>query len=237
MSYRPLIGIVCNHCFSKNNTYSYIGIPSDLFHILASYDAYIIPIAMNHSLDDYIHRIDGLILTGGGYDMPPESYDSLKRHKTISTNDTHSHYELELTKAFLGTKKPILAVGAGEELLTVALGGNIVQDITSDCNSKTSLNHIQVNDLSSPSHQVLVKDKSLLHRITKQHILQVNSNHHQATKDVPEDVLINATAPDGIIEGIELPHHPFCLGVVWHPELTKSPEDKAIFEAFIHATK
>jgi putative glutamine amidotransferase len=76
---------------------------------------------------------------------------------------------------------------------------------------------------------------SLLHRVCGREALEVNSAHHQAAKSVGSGVVVNAVAPDGVIEGIELPAHPFCLGVQWHPEFAVSGGDEAIFEAFIAA--
>ena len=76
---------------------------------------------------------------------------------------------------------------------------------------------------------------SLLHKIVKLDELQVNSAHHQAAKDAPMGVIINAIAPDGVIEGIEAPGQRFCLGVQWHPEYGVSAGDSAIFKAFIAA--
>ncbi len=98
-----------------------------------------------------------------------------------------------------------------------------------------ALAHEQPNPRDEPGHGVAVKPDTLLHRIVGRDSLEVNSAHHQAAKGEPDGVVINAVAPDGVIEGIEASGKSFCLGVQWHPEYGVSAGDSAIFDAFIKA--
>jgi putative glutamine amidotransferase len=118
-------------------------------------------------------------------------------------------------------------------LLHVALGGGLIQHIPDEIEG--ALAHEQPNPRDEPGHTVAITKGTLLHKIVKADELQVNSAHHQAAKGTPQGVVINAVAPDGVIEGIEASGQRFCLGVQWHPEYGVSAGDGAIFAAFVAA--
>ena len=99
----------------------------------------------------------------------------------------------------------------------------------------SALAHEQPNPRNEPGHTVAVARGTLLHRITGAEQLSINSAHHQAVRDVGAGVVVNAVAPDGVIEGIEDPRRRFCLGVQWHPEFAIDPGDAKIFAALIAA--
>ncbi|MCG8508605.1 MAG: gamma-glutamyl-gamma-aminobutyrate hydrolase family protein, partial [Rhodospirillales bacterium] len=99
------------------------------------------------------------------------------------------------------------------------------------------LAHEQPNPRDEAGHQVTIRKGSQLHGIVCADSLPVNSAHHQAAADEPADVVVNARAPDGVIEGIEAPSKRFCIGVQWHPEFLISEGDKRLFEAFIAAAR
>jgi putative glutamine amidotransferase len=119
--------------------------------------------------------------------------------------------------------------------LHVALGGTLIQHIPDAV--PNALAHEQPNPRTEPSHNVTVIPGTLLHSIVETDIMAVNSAHHQAAADAPDGVVINARAPDGIIEGIEAPAYRFCLGVQWHPEYSISPNDDRILAAFVTACR
>jgi putative glutamine amidotransferase len=100
-----------------------------------------------------------------------------------------------------------------------------------------ALAHEQPNPRNEPGHAVKIAKGTLLHRIVGADTLQVNSAHHQAANGVPEGVVVDAVAPDGVIEGIEAPRYRFCLGVQWHPEFHISEGDRRIFAAFVAAAR
>ena len=130
---------------------------------------------------------------------------------------------------------PVLGICGGQQLLHVVLGGTLIQHIPDEVGG--ALAHEQPNPRTEPGHSVRVKKNTLLHRIVETDELDVNSAHHQAAKDAPDGIIVNATAPDGVIEGIEAPGYRFCLGVQWHPEYEISSGDSKIFEAFITACR
>ena len=195
-----------------------------------------LPVALPHEPEQaeaYLDQIDGVVITGGAFDVDPAIFGANQRHATVTTKDRRTAFELAITRGAVLRDTPVLGICGGQQLLHVVLGGALIQHIPDEV--EDSLVHEQPNTRDEPGHSVAVTKGTLLHKIVKTYELQVNSAHHQAAKDAPLGVIINAIAPDGVIEGIEAPGQRFCLGVQWHPEYGVSAGDSAIFEAFITA--
>jgi putative glutamine amidotransferase len=129
----------------------------------------------------------------------------------------------------------VLGICGGEQLLNVALGGTLLQHIPDALPG--ALGHEQERPRDQAGHSVRIARDTLLHRITGSEELAVNSAHHQAVGDPAPGAVVDATAPDGVIEGIEAPGYRFCLGVQWHPEFLLSDGDRRIFAAFVAACR
>ncbi len=181
----------------------------------------------------YLEHIQGVVVTGGAFDVDPSLFGATVKHASVTTKDRRTAFELALMRGLLEKDLPILGICGGQQLLAVALGGSLVQHIPDEIPS--DIPHEQPNPRTEAGHEVIVAANTLLHRIVGQERIAVNSAHHQAVKAVPASILVNARAPDGVIEGIEDPARRFCLGVQWHPEYHISPADRAIFDAFITA--
>jgi putative glutamine amidotransferase len=179
--------------------------------------------------------IDGLVVTGGDFDVDPTMFAAATRHSSVKTKDARTRFEAAITEAALARDVPVLGICGGQQLLNVVLGGTLVQDIVDELPG--TLAHEQPNPRDEPGHAVRVEPDTLLHRIVGVGEMQVNSAHHQAAAEVGPGVVINARAPDGVIEGIEAPAHGFCLGVQWHPEYHIDPGDKKIFAALVAAAR
>ena len=200
-------------------------------------DAGGLPIPLPHEVElaeDYIALLDGLVVTGGAFDVDPSLYGATSRHDTVVTKDRRTAFELSVLNGFLDADLPVLGICGGQQLLNVALGGTLIQHIPDEISD--ALAHEQPNPRTEPGHVVEVKAGSFLHRLASGSAkLHVNSAHHQAAGAVGNDVVVSGRAPDGVIEAIEVPKRRYCLGVQWHPEYHISKADRAIFQSLIEA--
>jgi putative glutamine amidotransferase len=197
-----------------------------------------LPVLLPHEPDEagaYLDAIDGLVVTGGAFDVDPALFGAGSRHSTVTTKDRRTEFELGVTRGALARDMPLLGICGGQQLLNVALGGTLVQHIPDEVAG--ALPHEQGNPRDEAGHLVHVAPGTLLHRITGMDEMPVNSSHHQAVKDVAPGLLADALAPDGVVEGIEDPRRRFCLGVQWHPEYAISRGDEAIMDAFVRAAR
>ena len=197
-----------------------------------------LPILLPHEPEQaeaYLDEIQGLIVTGGNFDVDPALFGDTTRHPTVKTKDRRTAFEVNVTKGALARDMPVLGICGGQQLLNGVLGGTLIQHIPDEIDG--ALAHEQPNPRTEAGHIVSVKPGSLLHRICGIGELAVNSAHHQAAKGVGPDVIVDAVAEDGVIEGIEHPGYRFCLGVQWHPEYSISAGDERIFDAFIAACR
>ncbi len=183
--------------------------------------------------DAYIERLDALVITGGDFDVDPALFGAESRHSSVSTKDRRTEFEVSITRLALERDLPVLGICGGEQLLNVVLGGTLIQHIPDEI--EDALAHEQPNPRDEAGHEVKVIEGTRLHAIVGADTLAVNSAHHQAVKETGEGVVVNAIAPDGVIEGIEDPRQRFCIGVEWHPEFAISVGDDKIFKAFIDA--
>jgi putative glutamine amidotransferase len=183
-------------------------------------------------------RLDGLLLTGG-VDVHPKHYGEAIHEKCGEIDEARDTVELTLTRWGLVEGLPILAICRGIQVLNVAAGGTLYQDIASQVSG--SLKHDCWPDYARNylAHQVTVDGGSQLAAILGQSQVGVNSMHHQAVKDLAPRFRVVARAPDGLIEAIEVNDHPFALGVQWHPEelLEDAPPMRRLFEEFVSAAR
>ena len=180
--------------------------------------------------DHYFNLIDGMLLTGGDFDIDPKIYGEKKDKSVVHLDKPRTNFEIKMARLSLKKNKPILGICGGQQLLNVVLNGSLIQHI-----KKTTVKHEQIQPRNNHSHKVQINLKSKLYKIVKKKEFRVNSAHHQAIKKVGKNLNVNAIAEDGIIEGIELNNHKFFLGIQWHPEFFISNYDKKIFKAFIKA--
>jgi len=195
-----------------------------------------LPVLLPHdaaAAEAYLAGLDGLIVTGGHFDVDPALFGAAASHPTVRLKAKRTAFEAAAARAALARDLPLLGICGGQQLLNVVLGGSLIQHIPDEVPG--ALAHEQPNPRDEPGHEVAILPGTLLHRICGVERLVVNSAHHQAVKDVGPDVAIDARAPDGVIEGIEAPGYRFCLGVQWHPEFALSAADRAIFAAFVAA--
>jgi len=194
------------------------------------------PLGLPHEIDAvgrYLDLLDGLIVTGGNFDVDPALFGATAKHDTVKTKDGRTAFEWAIAKGMLERGKPVFGICGGQQLLNVVLGGSLIQHIPDSI--PDALAHEQPNPRNEPGHSVKIAAGTMLRRIVGADELKVNSAHHQSVDKVAPGAICDAVAPDGVIEGIEHPGYRFCIGVQWHPEFFISDGDKRLFQAFIAA--
>ncbi len=180
---------------------------------------FILPAQDDHNVA-ILGIVDGLLFTGGA-DIRPEKYGDSEVHpQTYGVDDLRDRFELKLLNDAVEQEIPFFCVCRGIQIMNVALGGTLIQDIPDQYSPE--LQHRQQKAgiaASEPSHTVEVVSGSMLEEIYGSTTIETNSFHHQAVKDVAPGLKIEARSPDGLIEAVSLPNHPFALGVQWHPEM------------------
>lgn len=188
-----------------------------------------------------LDALDGVLLTGGP-DVRPDHYGAATTHPTVEVDEVRDGYELPLAKAALAARLPLLAICRGVQVLNVAAGGTLVQDLPSQ--RPSAINHSLVEPRTAIAHTVHLTPGSQLASVMAPHVgaggdMPVNSRHHQAIDRVARGFTVAAAAPDGTIEAIEAAagtESGFCIGVQWHPEnFYRTGESAGLFNAFVAA--
>jgi len=237
--FAPLIGITTSLTVDKAPERASVNIA----YIRAVQDAGGIPVLLPPHLSNEARaalwqRLDGLVLTGGG-DIDPARFDQPRHPKTEEVAPARDELELGLTRRALDEDVPLFAICRGLQVLSVALGGTLIQDLPSE--RPGSLQHSQREPRPEPTHAVKVMGEGTrLGRVLGSLEVNVNSMHHQAIDRLGFGLREVAWAPDGVIEGVELPDDDrFVLGVQWHPEELVGHDQSArnLFLALIEAAR
>lgn len=223
---KPVIGITCGwkeaeqryqlcNCYVRSIERAG-GIP-----VLLSY-------VEQNSIGQLADLCDGLLFSGGG-DLDPVYWGAQATPETGEIVPERDLFEIGLARYAFSSRKPVLGICRGCQLLNTAAGGSLIQHVESHiCHEQNAPRHYSI-------HDIVLKEGSLLHQIVKNATLRVNSFHHQAVGDLASGLQVCAWAADGIVEGIESKAHPFWLGVQWHPESMRDESSKSLFRALIKA--
>ena len=189
------------------------------------------PVCLGYDCDAeaLMARLDGLIVTGGAFDVDPALYDE-PPHPLTSPHPARTTAELALLRAALAQGKPVLGICGGMQLLAVHAGGTLIQHLPEE------LQHEQPNPRHEPGHDIDIVPGTKLAQIVGAERMSVNSSHHQAVRD-PGRAKICAYAPDGTIEAIELDGPGFAIGVQWHPEFSLDPGDRRLYAALVETAR
>ena len=230
---KPIIGITLDS--ETKETYSkfpWYALRENYLTSLTKFNA--IPFPFLHEkkyIADFCHLIDGLIITGGDFDINPKLYNKINtQSKNIKNKRTN--FEINLFNNFFKYNKPILGICGGAQLINVACGGTLIQDL-----KKKPINHEQVNPRNQTSHNINIFKNTKLHKICEAKKIRVNSAHHQSVNKIGEELNISCKANDGVIEGIEHQKHKWCIGLQWHPEFLITKYDLKILKNFVDESK
>lgn len=196
------------------------------------------PLLDEDQLRDVFTRLDGLLLTGGG-DIDPAIFGEEQHPATCGISQNRDRVELALARWALAEEKPMLAICRGIQVMNIAAGGTLIQDIPMQV--ERPLTHSASTDTPRDyfAHTVGVDENSRLAKILGSTVVGTNSWHHQSCKAAGAGLVYTAWSPDGIVEAAEAPGHRFAIGVQWHPEemFHNRADMLALFKALAEASK
>ncbi len=234
----PVIGIPCRNALHPTRGVPMEGcLPSYLRRVAYAGGACVlIPrTADARSAEEVFNRIDGLLLPGGVEDIHPALYGQTPLDDMVFRPDeAQDALEICLIRLAVDRNRPLLAICRGIQVLGVALGGTLYQDIGRQRPASLP-HHIIDRDGREAVHRVAVGAGTTLAAVAGVLEFGVNSRHHQAVRDVGPRTRVSAVAEDGVIEAVEVEGHRFAIGVQWHPELMETEESNRLFSAFVAA--
>jgi putative glutamine amidotransferase len=191
------------------------------------------PLEEAEDIEGLLKGLDGLILSGGE-DLWPERYGQRPHPKTNLVSKERDIFDFKLVRQALDMNMPILGICLGEQLLNVALGGSLIQDLP----SQSALDGAGVAHNSKTVHKIKVGRGTHLYELLGTDTLLVNSSHHQAVDRLGKGMKVSARAEDGVIEAIESTKHSLVIGVQWHPErMLGDFLQKRLFTTFLEAVR
>lgn len=184
------------------------------------------------------HSLDGILFTGGP-DVHPFRFGEEMRTGCGEVSVLRDQAELSLFHCMYSQRKPILGICRGVQLINIALGGTIYQDIASQFHGDDTIAHHQPFPYTQACHRAELKPGTKLFSLAGSSVIEVNSMHHQAVKEPASALTVNALARGGLIEGLEMDDYPFLIGVQWHPEYLTGTCEHAehLFRSFVDACR
>ena len=236
---RPIIGITPSLETNESKIYTPTSYPKAVIAAGGT------PLFFNFTRDDemieqYAALVDGVVFSGGD-DVNPATYGEEQIWACGDIVPLRDDFEIKLLKVLIEKypDKPILGICRGAQVINVAMGGTLYQDLRSQVEG--SIRHQQQQSSHYASHKATVTEGSKLQGIYGSNEIMVNSFHHQAVKTIGEGLVVTAKASDGVVEAYEKPDHPYFIGVQWHPERQVEgphhPEHKPLFQSFVDACR
>lgn len=234
---RPLIGLTASHDIKTDSLAMNPLYPNAIRRFGG------LPVVLPLELDEteaesLADTLDGILFTGG-----PDVHPFLFGEETLSgcgeVSVRRDRVELSMFRRMYEKKKPILGICRGIQLINIALGGTIYQDLASQFHEERPVAHRQPFPCTSPSHRVRLTPGTKLSALAGSSVIEVNSMHHQAVKTPAKDLTVSALAAGDLIEALELSDYPFLMGVQWHPEYLVGhyPHADRLFQSFVEACR
>ena len=244
---QPIVGITCDG-IQPAHSHHPPRVGQNQTYVNALIRAGAAPMLLPNVVDKELLRVlyeslDGLLLSGGG-DIDPAHYDESIHEKCGRIDAERDEAELTLARWAVEDGKPLLAICRGIQIMNVALGGSLYQDIHAQVPDSLEHTWYPEHPRQHRSHTVAVTSGTRLAQILGEASVPVNSLHHQALKDLAPLLTVSARAPDQVVEAVELGNlshggHPFALGVQWHPE-ELAPDDlrqQGLFDSLVESCK
>lgn len=237
----PMIGISTNTVPSPATKLPWVAVPNTYIQAVIFAGGMPVLIPPNFPIEEFdtlLSRLDGIVLSGGG-DIEPARFGGENHEKVKNINPQRDETEIQLATKVIEMGMPFLGICRGLQVVNVALGGSLYTHIPDQV--ETTISHANPVPDHPPdllAHEVEIEADSRLYNIVNEKSILVNSRHHQGIKDLGDGLRVTGTAPDGIIEAVEVPEHPFGMAVQWHPEsFTDNRAAQAIFMALVEAGK
>jgi putative glutamine amidotransferase len=235
---KPIIGITTNQ---STNSYGQPIILLQQSYVRAIMQAggvpMLIPSVISQDGWDAVYsRLDGVLFSGGG-DMSLEHFAGDPHPRIDDVEPERDSVELKMLQAAASDGKPFLGICRGCQVMNVALGGTLYTHLPDQL--PNALDHSYPGNMRTVLvHEVKIEEGTRVAEIYGTPIIKVNSLHHQGLKDIATTLRVAGHAPDGLVEAVELPDHPFAVGVQWHPEwLTDQEVTRNLFRKFVEAAK
>lgn len=236
---RPLIGITTASVVLQGKTYNRAYAPNAQAIAAAGGLPVLIPTGLDEETLHAIYETLDAVLLPGGVDVDPTHYGQERHPLTIQIDDARDALELTIARWAVDDDAPVLGICRGHQVLNVALGGTLIQDIPSQI--ETELAHDIPDELprSTRIHDITIDENSRLAEILGGTYFQVNSLHHQSVEEAAPGTTLTAYSPDGVVEALEMPEKSFVLSVQWHPEDLYRDDDSMnrLFTAFVQAAR
>jgi len=234
----PIIGITISRTLSKYG-YSLLAITEAYTQSISKSGAspVLIPLGLpEEQLLDIISRVDGILFAGGG-DIHPNAYGSQMHPLVAEVDADRDRVEIFLAQQIIEQKMPFLGICRGIQLLNVAMGGTLWEDLEDQRPGSFRHSYFPEYPRKYLAHPVDIEPDSKLASILQKHNIMVNSLHHQGIRQLAPGLKPIATAPDGLVEAAEIPGYPFGVAVQWHPEwLPDTAAQNELFRSFYLAT-
>lgn len=234
----PLIGLTTRSMQHPELDIPFLSSPRSYIDALIRAGAIpvMIPISLpKASIQTILARLDGVLFSGGG-DIDPKIYNGETHSKIYGIDPERDEIEIELVSQVASKRKPFLAICRGLQVVNVALGGTLYTHLSDQFDKPIQHACYPDHPWDHIAHPIKITQGSLLGRIMSKQEIEVNSLHHQGVKKIGKGLDVVATAPDGLVEGLELRGHVFGLAVQWHPEtMPDSIDMQKIFEYFVNA--
>ncbi len=235
-SSRPIVGINMDLHYPQKNKQGQLRLASGYCDRILEAGGF--PIVMpaftkDADLDAFLSMVDGMVMTGGA-DMDPRRNSQPMHPSVRMIPERREDSDRLLVRKLIETKKPLLGIGLGMQQINVALGGSLFLHLPEEL--PKALPHFDASD-DFHRHLALIKADTYLMEIYGGEEMRINSNHHQAVKNLGNGLRVCAVAPDGVIEAIEyMDPSWFCIGVQWHPQSDNATAlDTQLFECFVQA--
>ncbi|MFL5761090.1 MAG: gamma-glutamyl-gamma-aminobutyrate hydrolase family protein [Thermomicrobiales bacterium] len=220
---RPIIGITASPLREEppSGSTERVAVPRNYVDaVIAAGGIPVILPAQDENNEAILSIVDGLLFTGGA-DIRPQVYGEDDVHPaTYGIDDLRDRFELTLLNDAVAQEVPFFCVCRGIQVMNVALGGTLIQDIADQLAPEIDHHQHRIGIAATePSHSVTAAPGSLIEEIYGNNVIATNSFHHQALKTVAAGLQVEARSLDGVVEAVSLPGHPFALGVQWHPEM------------------